>query len=165
MGRRGPPPKPSALKKLEGTFRPDRAAPREVSPPPGVPDAPEWLDEEARAEWERIVPHLAKLRILAEIDRGTLADYCTAHSLAVASTVEYQREGLMVDTPHGPRKHPLIKVAQEARAQARVLAQEFGLSPSSRTRISAPPKPAEGDNTEDFLFGGPRLVKGGGNAP
>lgn len=161
MGRRGPPPKPSAQKKAQGTYRRDRAAVREMELPPGVPEMPAWLDKEARAEWERVVPELAALRILTEVDRAMLADYCAAHSLAVRATRAYQGEELMIDGPHGPVVNPMVKVAREARAQARLLGAEFGLSAASRSRISAPEKP-EKDTSEDFLFGAPRLVASDG---
>jgi P27 family predicted phage terminase small subunit len=153
MGRRGPPPKPSALKKAQGTYRPDRAAVREVEPVPGVPEMPRWLDAEGRREWKRVVPQLAGLGILATVDRAMLADYCAAHSLAVRATREYQRAPLMTEGPHGPVPNPLLKVAKEARAQARLLGAEFGLSAASRSRISAPEAKPDGDQSEDFLFG------------
>lgn len=178
MGRRGPPPKPSAQKKLAGTFRKDRAAKREMAPPPGTPPRPDWLDAEGRKEWDRVVPQLEALGVLSEIDGAMLADYCAAHALAVKATRAYQKQGLTV-TINGQRlKNPNIKIAQEARAQARLLAGEFGLSPSSRSRVStaaaeealknanerikgikktdpnAPAAPSA-DPTESFLFGPP----------
>lgn len=122
---------------------------------------PAWLDREARAEWDRVVPQLAALGILTSVDRAMLANYCAAHSLAVRATREYQSGDLMIDGPHGPVPNPLLKVAREARAQARLLGAEFGLSAASRTRISAPEQPKE-DTSEDFLFGGPRLVANDG---
>lgn len=159
MGRRGPPPKPTALKRLEGTYRKDRAARNEVQVAPGVPARPEWLDAEAKREWDRVVPKLAQLGVLTDLDGSMLADYCATHSIAVKAAKRVQREGLMLKGPFGPVRNPLIKVAQEARAQARLLAAEFGLSPASRSRVSAAEKPKEEDKSEAFLFGGPRLVK------
>ncbi len=161
MGKRGPPPKPTKLKKLEGTYRKDRAAGggEEMAPAPGTPIRPKWLDAEAKREWDRVVPQLAELGVLADIDGSMLADYCAAHALAVKAAAQYQREGLMLRTPFGPQKHPMIKVAQEARGQARLLAGEFGLSPSARSRVKLKEKPPETDPTEAFLFDGPKLVK------
>ena len=140
MGKRGPPPKPSALKKRQGTFHANRSARNEVTPPPGCPPRPSWLDAEGRAEWDRVVPQLSALGILSEIDGSMLADYCAAHALAIKATKKYQRQGPSVKVNGQVQRHPMIKVAQEARAQARLLAGEFGLSPSSRSRISAPDK-------------------------
>lgn len=173
MGKRGPPPKPSKLKKLQGTYRRDRAAPKEMAPPAGAPVRPGWLDAEGKREWDLVVPQLAACGILATIDAAMLADYCAAHSLAVRATKRYQREGLMVADGDRRVKNPLIKVAQEARAQARLLAAEFGLSASSRSRISVPDwkpggagastakaAPATADQVEDFLFR-PKVIDGG----
>lgn len=176
MGKRGPPPKPSAVKKAQGTFHKSRSARNEVAPKPGVPPMPTWLDAEGRAEWRRVVPQLEALGILSEIDGAMLADYCAAHSLAIRATKKYQRQGPSVKINGQVQRHPMIKVAQEARAQARLLAGEFGLSPSSRSRISAPgtdeglseanarmkaAKSGETETakkTEDFLFPPPKLV-------
>lgn len=173
-GRRGPPPKPSKLKKLQGTYRKDRAAARELVAKPGVPPRPTWLNAEGKAEWDRVVPQLEALGILAVIDQSMLADYCTAHALAVNATKKYQREGMTIKVNGQLQKHPAVKIAQEARAQAARLAGEFGLSPSSRTRISTPAgddalnaanekmkranPAAPPDAAADFLFK-PRLVK------
>lgn len=145
MGLRGPPPEPSDVKKAKGTYRADRAARNEVKAKPGVPKCPAFLKGEARKEWARVVPQLEQLGILSELDQGRLADYCAAHGLAVDATRKYSSRGkdggLMVTINGSQRvKNPLIKIAQEARAQARLLAQEFGLTPSARSRISAPDK-------------------------
>jgi P27 family predicted phage terminase small subunit len=136
MGKRGPPAKPTKLKKLEGTFRPDRAVANELELTPGIPERPDWLDAEGKREWDRVVPQLAAKGILCDVDQGMLANYCAALSLAVKATKAYQKQGLTVKTPFGPQKNPMIKVAQEARAQAKQLE----------------------DKTENFLFGTPKLV-------
>lgn len=161
MGKRGPPPLPTAVKKLRGTLEKSRELGRnEMAPPPGVPVRPDWLDDEAAAEWDRVVPELESLGMLAVIDRARLADYCTAQSLAVEATKTYQREGLLLEINGQLQRHPAVKIAQEARAQAARLAAEFGLSPSSRTRVKAPEKASEIDETEAFLFA-PKVIDGG----
>jgi P27 family predicted phage terminase small subunit len=162
MGRRGPPPLPSAIKKSRGTFRPARSAKNEVTPPLEVPDVPPWLDAGARAVWSNVVPQLEKLRVLTALDRLALANYCAAQALAVRATIEYQREGLLPKAKAGSlmvRAHPLIKVAQEARAQALRIGIEFGLTPASRSRINAPAENEEpSDDAAGFFFQGPKLV-------
>lgn len=144
---------------------------------------PDWLDEEAQIEWKRVAPLLEKVRVLFDPDKAMLADYCAAHSLAVKATIAYQTEGLMQEKLFAEmykgrkkdlsqteklhlligKKHPMIKVAQEARAQAMRLGAEFGLSPASRTRVSAVPEEtpeSAASKSEDFLFGPPKLVVG-----
>jgi P27 family predicted phage terminase small subunit len=165
MGRGGRPRKPTAQKKLQGTYRPDRAVRNELTLPAGMPPCPAWLNAEARAEWERVVPTLFAAGALSALDGGRLADYCAAHSLAVEATQLYQDEGIVVDSPQGQKAHPAVGTAKDARAQARQLAGEFGLTPAGRSRVSAPPKPGEGEaEIEEDLFGKPAslaVVQGG----
>ena len=158
MGKRGPPPKPTRQKKLEGTFRPDRAPKAEFAPTPGAPQAPHWLDDEGRAEWDRIVPELAGKLLVSPLHQSSLADLCAAHSNAAKAQRDVQRRGLIIKTPFGPQKNPAIKIAQEARAQANLLRREFGLTPSAASRVRAPEKPDASDTTEADLFGRPGLA-------
>jgi len=167
---------PSAVKKMRGTYRPSRAAKNEVQVTLGRPDMPDWIarEPEAKAEWERVCPMLEQARVLSDADKSMLADYCAAHALAVNATKRYMKEGLVPPARRGSkmvRVNPMIKVAQEARQQARALGAEFGLSPASRSRVSAVAKPQD-DGDEDKgkkksdakdetpLFGPPRLVVG-----
>lgn len=139
---------------------------------------PEWLDERAQLEWRRIVDILDEAGVLASSDMGLLADYCSAHSLAVRATIAYQEDGLMQEKKFEKmmkdpkvgnsahlsvgKLHPMIKVAQEARQQAMRLGIEFGLSPAARSRISVDDsqrmsKP-KNDKDADFMFSPPKLV-------
>lgn len=148
------PRKPTHQKKLQGTYRKDRALRNEMPVVAGTPVAPRWLDAEARAEWDRVVPALQSLGVLSVVDAGRLADYCTAHSLAIEATKIYQREGTVVDSPQGVKQHPAVAIAAQARAQARQLAADFGLTPSGRSRVSVPEKPGESEaEVEADLFG------------
>ena len=62
---------------MEGTLRKDRHEDRdEIELPPGVPEKPEWLNKEASAEWDRVVPLLMDHGILSDIDGAALAVYC-----------------------------------------------------------------------------------------
>ncbi len=126
--------------------------------PPGTPAMPDYLDPVARAEWHRVVPILVKAGVLTEADGTMVAAYCTAHSLYVRATDAYNEQGLMLKERGAKMAHvnPMVKVAAAARDQAMKLAAEFGLSPSSRTRVSgaiAPaPKADDGDDSSRFLF-------------
>lgn len=167
MGRRGPPPKPTAQKRLEGTYRKDRdpSAGAAFEPPLGVPVPPKWLDKEARAEWNRVVPLLVEGKVLSELDGGALERYVVAHGNWVKAQRDLQRKGPVIKTPFGLQANPNVKISQVERQAAKQLAQELGLSPSARTRVKVAEKPAAAkDNAEAFLFTKPQLVKGGGAA-
>jgi len=72
-------PKATALKLLEGN--PGRRPVNKSEPDfiPGAPETPYYLTPEAREEWDRIVPELAKVPGLLKHVHGTaLASYCMA---------------------------------------------------------------------------------------
>ena len=164
-GKGGRPRKPTAVKKANGTYRPSRAAKNEVTFPVTRLTAPPWLDGRATEEWDRIVPLLDTVRILTDPDLMALANYCSTVSVAINATIAYQREGLMKPIVKGAkmaRVNPMIKVAQEARAQCLRFAIEFGLTPAARSRIvGQPPEDKDkkkDDDAESFLFHPPQLV-------
>src|SRR3990167_6300738 len=76
-GSRGPLPKPTALKLLEGN--PGKLALNlsdGVNPRIEVPTAPKHLSPEARKEWKRITPLLEELGLISGLDRAALGLYC-----------------------------------------------------------------------------------------
>ena len=95
MALRGQKPKPTALKKLEGN-RSKKALPKnEPKPDLGVapPEAPEWLSEVGRAEWERLSRQLWLNGLLGREDVQAFAAYCDHFSNAMRyrSILEEQR--------------------------------------------------------------------------
>ena len=77
MGKRGPKPTPTNILKLRGsTLVSKRREASEVQGPEGMPDAPDWLDDEARAAWDRLAPMLDGMGILTRVDENALARYC-----------------------------------------------------------------------------------------
>lgn len=141
MGKRGPAPKPTAVKVLHGTFRADRANPNEPKPEISAPDCPAWLGPIAAEEWRRVVPELEKLGLLAKVDRAALAAYCDAWGVWQRAAEIVEREGLTVDyeTKTGGlyvQQRAEVSIAERARKDCVVFAREFGLSPSSRTKVA-----------------------------
>ena len=60
-------------------------------PPPFVrtaPAAPEWLDDEARAEWERVVPEMDRLKMLKGSSFSSLVAYCECWSRYLGASRE-----------------------------------------------------------------------------
>ena len=162
MGRRGPPAKPTATKILEGTFRKDRAAKHEPKPPAATPSCPAWLNTEAKREWRRIVPLLEALNLMTKPDRAALAGYCQAYSRWRQAERILDDEGLTMSfvTKAGDeifQARPEVAIAQSSSKLMKAFLSEFGLTPASRTRISAPVKePEQKDATRELLFGGKR---------
>lgn len=159
MGKRGPRPLPTALKKARGTHQKCRAPAQEMAPAPGLPPCPAYLDRIAREFWEELVPQLSELGVLTKIDGKTLEGLCTNYSAAVKFQKLADRKP-MVDTLWGPKVNPAVGEARKSWALLKQFAAEFGLSPSSRTRVGGPAESKKSDAEQKvekaaaFLFGG-----------
>ncbi len=153
---RGRKPKPTALRKLEGNPGKRAINAREPQPPKGVPECPEFLDDEARAEWFRVAHVLAEMRLLTPVDRSALAAYCTAYSRWVSAEKQVKKYGTVVKALSSglPMKSPYLTVADQAMEAMRKLMVEFGLTPSSRSRIRLPDDRSGADELDIFLEAG-----------
>jgi phage terminase small subunit len=118
------PPKPTALKILDGTARADRVNPNEPKPALGA-RPPSWLPRTgvAWSTWRKHTRVLGKVRVLTEADADALAAGCMALDEAITGTKS------------GADWH---KVDAAWRRYWQCL-QHFGMTPASRTKISAAP--------------------------
>jgi P27 family predicted phage terminase small subunit len=136
---RGRRPKPTRLKLLTGNPGKRPLNEREPEPEPSVPDCPPELGAVARREWDRLVVELGKLRILTNLDRAALASYCGAYALWAEAMEQIQKYGAMVKSPSGyPQQSPYLAIANRQAEIMMRIASEFGFTPASRSRISAP---------------------------
>jgi P27 family predicted phage terminase small subunit len=126
---------------------------REPAALQGVPEIPEWLDGEAQAEWRRITVDLAEMGLLSKADRPALAAYCTAWSRWVDAEAQVKKYGTVVKSPDKgfPMKSPYLSIADQTMETMRKLMVEFGLTPSSRSRIRVPAGGDEADELDRFL--------------
>ena len=153
MPRGGQNKKPKTLHVLEGNYRADRhEGKNQPRPRPAAPVAPSWLDAEAKAEWKRLAPELEKLGLLTVLDRAAFAVYCCIWSDFKMLSEIIEREGAVIEGHRGvPRKHPLLPALHQAMDGVRVWAQEFGMTPLSRTRLQVTVPPEEESDFEKWL--------------
>ena len=149
---RGRKPLPTTLKVLSGNPGKRPLNDREPTPMPGGPQCPEWLDDEAKAEWVRVTAELQGMGLLTTADRAALAAYCTAWSRWVFAEAQVKKFGTIVKSPEKgfPMKSPYLSIADQAMEAMRKLMIEFGLTPSSRSRIKIPGG-NEADELDRFL--------------
>ena len=141
MGRRGPRPTPTAQLRLVGSRELEHRH-DEPQPEPGAPKPPTWLSGEARAEWKRVVPELIRVGVLARVDRAVLVGYCESWGMFVASQRTVHDQGIIQTSKEGvdrPAAH--VRVLNESRAAFLKFAQELGLSPSARVRLTSKATP------------------------
>lgn len=132
-------PKPTALKALQGN--PGKRPLNEREPKPKVkrPSAPRFLEGEAKKEWNRMVKLLLPLKLISEVDRAALAAYCQAWARWIDAEQHIQRDGMVVSTDKGNLiQSPYVGIANSAMKQMRAFLVEFGMTPSSRSRVSVP---------------------------
>lgn len=152
------PRKPTPLKIVEGTARADRLNPNEPKPPVSIPSCPSGLSAGAKAEWRRIAPALEDMGLLSQIDRAALAGYCELYARWQKAEREIQKPaakggGEVVTTPNGSLQvSPWVSISRAALSEMRKFASEFGLTPASRSKVSAePPKKEEKDGKGRFF--------------
>lgn len=149
-------PQPAALKLVNGRGPGRDSGGRQVPKTPGFkrlpPEAPEWLPDEARAEWARVVPELARLDLVKPIDRASLTAYCLTWDRLVTAQKEIASDGgsVLGKNSQGRVRHPAVAVAEAASKELRAWAQEFGLTPSAEQRVGSK---GGGDGQEDDPFG------------
>lgn len=166
MGARGPKPMPDNVRMLRGNAgkRPLSVLNGSIDPPVEIPGVPKHLMPEARKEWKRAGAELEELGLITKIDRAAFALYCQEWAWWVWHDAGLQRDikraadkravweadpanegrewtggdGFMLPTPNGGASYNPHWVAKNRAGQAldRYLAS-FGMSPSSRGRVSA----------------------------
>jgi len=139
---RGRKPKPTALKISQGNPGRRPLNTREPHPEVGIPERPAHLGPEACAEWDRVTAILQVLGIITKIDRAALAAYCVAFARWVEAEQKLKEQGLVVRAPQTgyPMQNPYLSIANTAMTQMIRLAAEFGMTPSSRSRLQSYPE-------------------------
>lgn len=132
MGRRGPPPKPTKLKIVEGNPGKRKLNDREPAYAAGAV-CPEWLEPEGKAEWERLAPELDRMGMLTVADQHEFAAYCQAFARWRQAQERITESGLELAIAKG-----YVNAAQKARQDMQRTAAKFGFTPSDRTGIRVP---------------------------
>lgn len=142
---RGRKPKPTALKIITG--KPGHRPLNDDEPTPEIiidtPEYPAHLSGEARAEWNRLYPILARNGMISEADLNSFAGYCQAYGRwqVAESYIAQQGEVLIAGGGEGkqgmPIQNPYLAVSNKAQEYMLKREIEFGMTPSSRSRVSA----------------------------
>ena len=157
MATRGRKPKPTALKVLEGNPGKRPLNDREPVPPKGTLKCPAWLLPEAKKEWKRLAPALEAMGVLTMADLTAFAGYCQAYARWREAEEFITQHGSIFRTPSGyVQQVPQVSIAQTYLKIMNKFAEQFGLTPSSRSRIIASDGgPADAaDEMENLLGGG-----------
>lgn len=158
MSRAGRKPKPTALKVLEGNPGKRPLPENEPKPKPIAPECPDWLFGEGRKMWDKLSPQLEHIGLLTSIDGEAFAAACQCWKTFVDCQRYLEEHGLTYKYTNkagaeNEIDRPQVKIGQKALDQFRVFCSEFGLTPSSRTRIEVKTTESSKDAMEGLLSG------------
>lgn len=160
MAKTGPKPQPTELKRLRGN--PGRRPLPKNEPKPrvssGLPRAPTYLDKKAQNEWRRMVKELHPIGLLTNIDLTALSAYCSSYSIWVDAITKIQKHGPLIKAQSGfPMQSPYLQIANKAQGEMRKWLIEFGMTPSSRTRVKPEKSGDKKDPLKEFQKKGKKL--------
>lgn len=146
-------PKPTVLKLLAGN--PGKRAINHAEPKPRVvmPKPPEHLSDEEKEKWKSTVRELHPLGLVTTIDKDALAMYCTIYVRWIKAEKIVREKGEIIKTAAGNIiQNPYLSIANRALDQLNKLGAEFGMTPSSRSRVKTEMMDPEHE-LEKMLFG------------
>ena len=155
MGLRGPAPKPTGVRILEGS-RAHRPLPEnEPQYTPGVPRKPKKISRYAKLVWDELVAEMEPANVLRSVDQRALWQLAEDEALLAEAyaglwkmvrALQDKAKSEGKELPGGPlfalvsmtSGRLAMNVIRDLGARVLIERREFGLTPSSRTRISAP---------------------------
>ena len=134
---------PTGILKLTGSkwekYEGGEKRKREPKPEPVAPRMPTKLSAAGKRYWKWFVPRMEKLGILSQDNRETLKRYCALMAMWDDLYEDVQKHGVSQISPaQGTSSlraeyRSFIQIGEECRR----LETEFGLTPSSRSKIEA----------------------------
>lgn len=146
-------PTPTQLRLVRGNPG-KRALPKDEPKPPAPKriTPPSHLSPAAKKEYRRIGAKLAEVGVLGETDLRALELYSETYAQWVEATQRVAAVGMVIKTPSGfPIMNPYLVVANGASKRMQSLLAEFGMTPSSRTRLGINDRVPPADPTRKFF--------------
>lgn len=149
----GRPKKPSDQKKLQGTWRKDRANPLEPTPAKGLPDRPAWVDGDptTAALFDAATKYVNNMGIATEVDGIALGLLADQLGLYIQLRESIREEGVVIEIEGstGQTKkmaNPALPQLNQTLGSIHKLLREYGLTAASRSNVSK----IEDDVKDDF---------------
>jgi P27 family predicted phage terminase small subunit len=137
MSKAGRPPKPTAIKKLEGNPGKRPLPDDEPVFSTIIPQCPEWLSIEGKLLWKTLVPQLQAIPgLLQSVDVSALEVLCESYAQWKIASIVLQKDGQTFKTGNGYiQQRPEVAIANKCAKAVKDICSEFGITPSSRSRI------------------------------
>lgn len=144
MGLRGPQPKPTRIRLIEGnpSGRPinkNEPQPRQIT----ELHPPDDMSEDGKRVWRALSQELITIGLLTAVDINAFAryiDYLLEYRMAV-NALKDGKYIIALKNPDGSLKymqqHPMLSIKHKASAELARLENVFGMNPSARVRMMA----------------------------
>jgi P27 family predicted phage terminase small subunit len=154
MSTAGRKPIPDEIKQIKGTLRGDRSNKNQPSAEPllDLPVAPDWMNEWAKDEWYTVVTWLHSIGLLSAIDISIIASYCQQMGIYREAEAVMKNGNRVIVTEKGyEMPSPWVAIGNKALMLGLKIATEYGLTPSSRSRITIPKQKKEQSGLRGML--------------
>lgn len=122
-----------------------------------LPRPPAHLSDDEKAKWRSLVRELYPLGLVTSIDVDQLAVYCVVWVRWVKAEKLVREKGEIIKTAAGNIiQNPYLSIANRALEHLSKLGAEFGMTPSSRSRVRTE-MPNDEHELERMLFGGQQV--------
>lgn len=136
MGKRGPAPKPTSLRVLEGGH-PERINRKEPKPADVAIAPTQPLTAYAQEAWDRLAPDLTAKKVLTGWDCQAFTAYCVAAGTFREASEHLQTYGLTGrGAAGGEIKSPYWQIMRDSIGVMVTVGGRFGLTPSDRAQLS-----------------------------
>jgi P27 family predicted phage terminase small subunit len=117
----------------------------------GIPECPDWLEGDAREEYDRLKSELELMGLDRLVDAGMVECAAAMKDIAKSAYLAIKRDGLEGEDG----AHSMVSVLNAAATRYKAFASELGASPVSRTRLTIE-KQDSGEADLMRLLGGAR---------
>lgn len=141
---RGRPPKPHALRVLEGGRGKSRPLTPDLPAPARPLVAPKTLSTAERQEWKKHVAYLREMGVESEVDVSFLEGAIRMLCRARKADAELAKRGTTMISMKGNRvKRPEVSISRECWQAYERMAAQFGISPAARAKLGGSGGPHE----------------------
>ena len=153
---KGRKPTPTSLKIIRGNPGKRSLSKNEPTPKAVCPSPPDILSPVAKKHWKIISKQLFDANVMTVLDIPALTIYCEAYSRWIEAGKAVQAEGVIIKQKSHDgsteylKQNPNLMIQQKAFDQMKSMLTEFGMTPSSRTRVrTVDKKPSDDDGWDD----------------
>lgn len=152
MGLRGPKAKPREMKIAAGTYRADRGPANPATPEKGIPETPHQLRGKHKEAWETFALQLDDAGVLSKLDGPAVELLSNTYVLYIEAAQKVAELGpVWMQKGDGGipecTVNPYYKIMADEHVRLRQILSEFGMTPSSRSRIEKVPAAGEKKKT------------------